>query len=317
MKREHLRLMLTGLKYFVYQLLETAFSTDEWMVFTPRLEQVSSRLHRLIVVLAHLPRVDLWYQIGGYVGRGRIYKLANILGVPVVTHWVGSDVLSAQQYFRDHVEHLRSQLRITHWAGAPWLVDELGQVGIEAKFVPLPLKTVSIFLSQEPPPLPNNFKIMTYLSDQRPTFYGWDYIQRLAEDFPDVEIIIIGSTGNFAGHHPKNVRFLGWVDNVFPVLADCVVVVRMTEHDGYGGTVQEALSLGRYAIWTYPFPGAFVAKDYASLFYHVRRLHKLHKIGRLSINRVGRAYMLEHMHPRRLAAKIAQGLREIAGGSYG
>jgi glycosyltransferase involved in cell wall biosynthesis len=314
------RLLLTGLEYFVHQLVESVFSSDECMVLAPRLNQVSSRFRRLTVILEHLFRVDLWYQIGGYAGRGRIYKLANMLGVPVVLHWVGSDVLAAQRYFDRHPEHLPSEVRLTHWAGAPWLVDELKRIGINARFVPLPLKTVGTFLSREPPPLPKNFKITTYLSDQRPTFYGWDHILRLAKDFPDIEIIVIGSTGSFVRHHPPNVRFLGWVSDTFPVFADCTVVVRMTEHDGYGGTVQEALSLGRYAIWTYPFPGASVAEDYSSLCRHVNHLYKLHKKGRLFINEAGRTYMLENMHPKYLAAKIAQGLRHLlknTGASYG
>jgi hypothetical protein len=85
----------------------------------------------------------------------------------------------------------------------------------------------------------------------------------------------------------------------------------MTEHDGYGGTVQEALSLGRYAIWTYPFPGAFLARDYSSLSYYVSHLYNLHKEGNLTINEVGRTYMLENMHPKYLIANIAQGLRDI------
>jgi hypothetical protein len=318
--KKRLRLLLTGLEYFVRQLMETVFSSGEYVVLVPRLNQVSSRFGRLTMLLENLFRVDLWYQIGGYAGHGRIYKLTNMLGVPVVLHWVGSDVLVAQRYFERHPEHLPPKAKVIHWAGAPWLVDELKQIGINAQFVPLPLKTVGIFLSQDPPPLPKNFKILTYLSDQRPAFYGWDHILLLAKDFPYIEIIVIGATGSFVRHHPPNVRFLGWVSDTFPVFADCTVIIWMTEHDGYGGTVQEALSLGRYAIWTYPFPGAFLAKDYSSLFYHVSYLYNLHKEGNLTINQVGRTYMLENMHPKHLSAKIAQGLRDIlknSGTSYG
>ncbi len=312
------RLLLTGLEYFIHHLVETVFSSGKsFRVFAPRLNQVPLRFCRLLALLEHLLQVDLWYQIGGYAGRGQIYKIANMLGVPVVVHWVGSDVLAAQSYFDKHPEHLLSQAKLIHWAGAPWLVDELKRVGINARFIPLPLKTVGDFLSRKPPPLPRKFKILTYLSDHRPTFYGWDYILRLAEDFPDIEIIVIGATGSFVRHHPPNLCFLGWVNEVFPVFADCTLVVRMTEHDGYGGTVQEALSLGRYAIWTYPFPGTFLAKDYSSLRYHVNHLYELHKEGGLLINETGRTYMLKNMHPKYLAAKIEQCFRDILNNDKG
>lgn len=312
------RILITGLEYFTEQVNETILaSSNDLAVHRLCFNQTFSSFRRLAVLIKSIAKADLWYQIGGYAGRGRIYKLAHVLDKPVILHWVGTDVLQAKYYFKQHPEYLQSQKCLVHWAGAPWLVDELEEIGINAYFIPLPLKTVGVFLAENPPPsLPKEFRILTYMSDQRPEFYGWRYILHLAQEFPDVEIIVIGATGSFADDKPPNVHFLGWVKDTFPVFADCTVLVRMTEHDGYGGTVQEALSLGRYAIWSYPFPGAFEAKDYLSLRDHISYLYDRHKKGVLPINKAGRTYMLSNMNPTHLGSNIVQGLHGVYGGKY-
>lgn len=275
------------------------------------LNSIHSRVKRLLAIAAKLTQVNLWYQIGGYAGRGRIYRIANILGVPVVIHWVGSDVLSAANYFNENPQSLKAAKRLIHWAGAPWLADELKEFGIEASFMPLPLKSVGVFLSQDPPKLPSRFTVLSYLSDQRPRFYGWDYILQLSKDFPEINILIVGAKGEFAKNFPANIKFLGWVNDMYAIYANSTVLIRMTQHDGYGGTVQEALSLGRYAIWTYPFPGAFQARDYFFLRKHIEHLYNLHQKGLLPLNKEGREYMRQNMDTKMLAAHIQEGLIEV------
>jgi len=301
-------ILLTGLTYFVDQLIGTTFSSSRWRVKTLDLNSIRSLSKRLVALAIALLHVDLWYQINGYAGRGRIYRIAHMLGVPVIIHWVGSDVLSATKYFNDNPQFLKTAKSLIHWAGAPWLVSELRELGIEASFIPLPLKPVGKFLSQNPPKLTTHFTVSSYLSDQRPRFYGWDHILQLAKDFPEIDILIAGAEGRFAKDFPPNIQFLGWIDNMYDMYANSTVLVRMTQHDGYGGTVQEALALGRYAIWSYPFPGALQAKDYSSLCKHIKRLYNLHQKGLLTFNEEGREYMRQNMEPKMLAARIQEGL---------
>lgn len=304
-------LLITGIEYFVQHFIESFSRIYQGRIFAPELAQEMSRFRKLSTLAKYLPKVNLWYQIGGSIGPGRVFKLANLFNTPVVLHWVGTDVLVAQDYFSKHSEHLQVQSKIVHWAGAPWLADELKQIGINAQFVPLPLKTVGYFLSQEPPPLPRQFKILTYIPERRAAFYGWEHILRLAEDFPTLDILVIGARGRFVSSPPPNIHFLGWLHDTANIFAECSVVVRMTTHDGYGGTIQEGLSLGRYAIWTYPFPGAFLAKDYVSLRAHIDSLYTLHRRNLLTLNEKGRAYMLQHMRPENLTANILRRFQNL------
>jgi len=304
-------IFLTGLTYFVEQLGVTIFPACEYRLQTVNLDSIHSYPRRLLALIHQLLHAKLWYQIGGYTGRGRIFRLAHMLRIPVVIHWVGTDVLSAIEYSSKSPQFVKVAKNLIHWAGAPWLVDELRSIGIESKFMPLPIPPLSDVLSQDPPPLPPNFTVLSYLPDTRPGFYGADYIVRLATEFPDVPFLIAGGKGSYIVDKPPNIRFLGWVDNMGDIYAKATVVVRITEHDGYGGTIQEALSFGRYAVWTYPFPEVFQAKDYSSLSSYIQCLLDRHANGLLTINRRGREYMKETMHPTELATGIREGLAEI------
>lgn len=303
------RLLITGLPYFSQQIAKR-LSDLHWKVKVLDLAPVTSKLGKALTLAKELLGADLWYQIGGSVGRNRIYKIAHLLNIPIVVHWVGTDVLTAVRFFKENPQFLEVIIRrATHWAGAPWLVEELEEIKIRSQFVPLPLDTVDIALSNDPPPLPDRFTVLSYLPDDRPQFYGSDYIVQLAREFQDVHFLIVGTKGKLITDKLPNVQFLGWVDNMYELYAKTTVVIRMTQHDGYGGTVQEALATGRYAIWIYPFPGALQAKDYPSLCDHIRRLINLHRKSLLRINKRGRDYMKEHMNPKVLARYISKNLR--------
>jgi len=310
--------LLTGLPYFVRQLVEITFVSPEWRVLRPMLdageEYRKKRLKRLFILFNAIRRADVWYQIGGYLRRGTISRIARLMGVPMVVHWAGSDVLRAAQYAKANPRFAKMAASLVHWAGAPWLVEELRAIGIESSFVPLPLKSVGQALSRSPVALPSQFTILSYLPYEKHQFYGSNHIIQLGEDFPDAQILVVGSDGLPlpAGKSlSSNIRFLGWVNDMYDVYSGSTVVVRMTQHDGYGGTIQEALAMGRYGVWTYPFPGAREAKDYPALRHHVEQLFDLHEKGLLPINEEGRDYMRHAMNPQRLSERITEGLRQI------
>ncbi|MFC2106168.1 hypothetical protein ACFLS0_05415 [Candidatus Bipolaricaulota bacterium] len=261
-----------------------------------------------------LRRADLLYLISGMLSRRVkiLYWVTRLLGVPVLVHWIGGDVRSATKHFEKHTHAPRAVKRHIHWAAAPWLVEELRGIGIEAAFVPFTSRKKAEFLSLDPPRLPNRFTILSYLPDHRAEFYGWDKVVRLAHDFPQAQIVIVRGEGAFVDECPPNVHFLGWVDDIYDVYRDCTVVVRMTEHDGYSHIVQEALLLGRYVIWTYPFPGALQAKDYPSLRDHIDDLIARQDQGVLEVNGEGRAFIERNLNPDTLSKQLRDRLRECA-----
>lgn len=319
-----MRILASGLGYFIDQfrvLAKLIGSELNFVVFSNRPRAhggVRSKLVNLVQIAFTLPHVDIWYQLGGIsCKRSFLYRWAQMLRVPTVIHWVGSDVLLIRR-----CPALRSFLRFAvHWAGAPWLVDELRVEGIEAQFLPLPLYSVFSFLNQSIRDLPEQFRIATYLLDQRPEFYGWTHIQRLARELPHIPFLVVGAEGNFLdiGEKFDNVRFLGWIPNVQPVFESSVIVLRLTAHDGYGGTVQEALALGRYVIWTYPLPapGAFWVSCWKEAKEHIERLYDKYSRGELQANYGGRQYIRENLNPLRLTRNLLIRLVQIAGAQQG
>lgn len=310
-----IRLLVTGSPYHATEACEAAFSVPRWQTERAELAQLQKERPDYIALLDQLRRVDGWYHVGGHT-LPQMYNLDLIreskrLKAPLIIHWIGSDILTMAEEFEKRPEIREAARTLTHWVSAPWFVEELANMGLHASFVPITNRTRSMFLTLEPPPLPSTFRILSYIPDARQTFYGWEHIVRLAYDFPAIEFQIVRGSGQSVSGYPANIRFLGWLDDIYPAYESSTLTVRMIEHDGYSGTVQEALLLGRYAIWTYPFHGALYAKEYETLHGHVSRLVDLHDQGELRLNEEGRDYIQHRLHPDLLMKRLRQRLRKI------
>lgn len=312
-----IRLLMSGSDYFNRQTREVALYADYWRVTQLDRSRIPFRPLAALVLLNYLLGSDLWYQSYGiHAWYGEVFtRTAVALGVPQVIHWVGDDVLSAGPYLKGRprfLKFLQGAGGISHWATAPWLVGELEQIGIEAEFVPFTSRKRKRYLLMEPPDFPEQFTVLTSIPEQHPRFYGWEHILRLAEDFPEITVKVVRAGGGFSDRKPANLHFAGWVDDMFNVYANSTVAVRMTEHDGLSGSIQEPLALGRYAVWTYPFPGALLAKDYPTLHNHITGLLNLHRQGLLKHNQAGRRYIKENLDPQVLAENLERKLRQCA-----
>ncbi len=303
----YFRIGVSGSPYFVDEVCRATFSSVSWKLTslngTTRWKELCDRV----------VKQDLWYRIGGYFTRTgeSNYENAVNLGVQVVIHWIGTDILALADYLPGRPDSLRVAKRFTHWTTVPRLVDELATLGIEASCVPLPIHKRLRLLSTPPPPLPDRFAVYTYIVDNRPELYGLEHILKLANDFPDIEINVVHSKGRCAKDPLPNLHFHGWVDNVEELYARCTVAVRMTQHDGLSGSIQEPLLMGRHAIWTYPFPGVRRADDYPALRRHIEQLHGLHQAGQLDLNWEGRYHIQEHLHPEKLAQDVRRRMKSL------
>ena len=211
------KILITGYPWPLYEVADAFSPTPDWET---RVLPIRPTLHRFIWPLAAvgaMPGADLWYQLSGYAFQGLNFLLSGLsfrLGVPTIVHWTGTDVLAARRLVRQH-GRLRGLLAPAHhWACAPWLVHEVAEMGFQCEFMPLPKTRLATALDREPPPLPERFRILSYLKDRTHQRYGSAHLIRLAGDFPRVTVAVAGAKGTFLRERPPNLQFLGWVNDM-------------------------------------------------------------------------------------------------------
>ena len=308
------RLLITGYPPIVHELAATFLPRPNWKIRVLPIRPTARRFAWPFGVVRAMPRVDLWYQLSGYAMRGLSFFLSRFcstIDLPTIIHWTGTDVVVARRLVQWHRWLHRLLARAHHWACAPWLAGELADLGFKCEFMPLPKTHLAKVLDAQLPALPEQFRILSYMNDLTHQRYGSEHLIRLARDLPQVTLAIAGAKGTFLRDCPSNLHFLGWIDDMSEEYAKATVVVRMVEHDGYGGMVQEALAHGRQAIWTYPMPGVHQVKGYEDLKRRVLTLLAQHQRGALSMNYEGREFLKQNMHRRLVDRRIVERIQQI------
>ncbi len=241
------------------------------------------------------------YRPGARTWRGRLFDglwaFLRTLNprAKAVHYWIGTDVLHTLQDHRSgrlRQGPLRRAQEDLHWADAPWLVEELAEVGLKARYIALPVPLREV---QPPARLPAPFTVLTYIPDTRPEFYDGPTILRAAQALPGIRFEVIGGEGAWVRSPLPNLTFFGWQKDVRPFLARASVVVRLVRHDGMGGTVLEALQAGRHVIYSQSIPCVTVVpyQDPEALESALRGLHERFEAGDLAPNLAGHRYVQE------------------------
>jgi glycosyltransferase involved in cell wall biosynthesis len=231
---------------------------------------------RDICIVSREEEADIFYRIWGWSltrDRPEINRtfVQVLRGKKVVFHWIGTDVLRAMRtaHRQERLINPKSLIKrmassfvrrnFTHWAVASWLQEELSTIGISSSVVPI----VSPLVNAKPLPMPEQFTVLSYLPDFRPTFFGADIVYQLAELNPDVKFVIVAAQKIWK--NLPNVEVRGCVDQqtMRSIYRESSCLVRLAEHDGLALTVLESLARGRYVIWSYDFPHVFKAKSLA------------------------------------------------------
>ncbi|MGH2587773.1 MAG: hypothetical protein ACRDJE_22860 [Dehalococcoidia bacterium] len=304
------RVAVGGLPYFGRRLAEL-LDGDGWRTWY--LETRAWEPRAALQALRQAASADGVYMVGGQVERwSRPHLLRAALRRPMAMHWAGSDVLSARRA-RMAGRSAKALLHgVTHWAGAPWLVEELRPLGVCARWLP------HSWVDAPPamPPLPRSdaspFTLLTYLPEKRAAFYGGEAVLRLARALPEVEVLVTG-TRSLTWPAPPNVRCLGWVEDMAPLYARAHALLRLPHHDGLSFMVQEALAFGRYAVWTHAFPGAIAARNPDQAIAAVRALSCNHAEGSLRLNETGATHVREHFSRERIRTGLRAALAEVVG----
>jgi glycosyltransferase involved in cell wall biosynthesis len=235
----------------------------------------NSRIEVLASLFALL-RSDVWYSIGSPITDRWVNLGARLLRKPRVIHWVGSDI----EYFRNTLS-LHKQFRsngIKHLTEVSWTAEELRELGLQSEIVPLPLR----HLSSTVKPLPERFTIMLYLPKSRPEFYGKRKYEALLREFAaeQLRVFVVGG-GDLRAPDGVEVVNLGWRDDLSAVFEQVTLLIRLTPRDGLSLMVLEALSFGRYVMWSKPFSHCIHIRSRQDLMTGVRELLDRHRAGQL------------------------------------
>jgi len=182
------------------------------------------------------------------LGGLRTVQTLKKAGKKIIVHWIGTDSYNATTNIKSKFIAKRYKgLADIHLAN-PRLVDELDSIGI--KPIPLPLPVFRIF---EPKPLPHETRVLVYLPDSRKDFFRKQVIDKVIESFPKLNFVILPySASDYL--NKSNVTSIPWADDMESIFSDTSIFIRLPMHDGLGHSVIEALSMGRYVIYSHEFP---------------------------------------------------------------
>jgi hypothetical protein len=307
-KANRRRILILGLPYFGTKLA-AQLQSKGW-----RAEYAGHpgrAVRAWLSLLPKLARADLLYFIGSRIERNSPQDLLlRLRRRPTVIHWVGTDVQIALDEAARGRASMRLKRRPTHWCDAPWLVDELRTIGVRAEHVALPIPIDTA----EPPPLPQRFRVLLYLpvdAYDREVF-DMETLMKLPLAFPDVAFTLIPSPADtLPAPLPPNLETPGYITDMAALYRETTVMVRLTTHDGTSFMAVEAMSAGRYVIWTFPMEGAILARGFEGVSAALRLLIEQHNAGTLPLNEAGRAFVRKAFDPERLLAALDARLQRL------
>lgn len=119
--------------------------------------------------------------------------------------------------------------------------------------------------------------------------YGWDRIVDVATSLPDVRFKLVGLHPGETLHPPANVEVHYRIADLTEIYERSTVLWRPVRHDaGISFMALEALSHGRYVLYTYPLEGAIRVDGAGEARKKLQELRALHDAGTLKLNYKGR-----------------------------
>ncbi len=224
--------------------------------------------------------------VQGWPTLWNCWVAARTKRVPVILHWIGSDVssfLASPRWSRVAGPCLNALVSV-HLAVSEALIRELRSVGIYARYQ---LNAATSFEGVGLPPLPATPRALAMLRPDRFEFYGGTKVIEMAAAAPDIHWLVLANDGKNLPKLP-NMEYLGYVNEteMDVVYQRTTVLVRLPQHDGMPNMILEALARGRHVVWTHKMPYCRLAKTTESALREVRAA-----IASQSLNLEGAAYV--------------------------
>lgn len=298
------RVVVHGLAYFCQQF-PSMLRSDGW--------EISNYSRRDLAGLSEMAvsvgRCDLAHTWGGRITLGRFLWAVRAFGPrKLVMFWSGSDVLRATKEFQSGDMDPWIRENVHHWAGAPWLAEEVRAMGLDCEYVP----ATWVPRVERPVSLPKDFSVLAYLpSAQRQDLYGTDQVLDVAHSMPTTRFTIVGLKDGQISNAPSNVRFLPWVEEMEPLYRSATVLWRPAKHDGLSFMALEGLAYGRHVLWTYPFDGCIQVANAEEARRELERLREQHDARALQPNYAGMELAMNGFNADRIRAQILARWQQI------
>ena len=231
-----------GYEYFCKKLVNqlTEYDKENKYIFV----STNTFFNKLLAVYEILISNNIFI-IGGSIYGSKIIDLALLFNKKIFIEWVGTDILIASEnYNKDYIK------KCIHLCEVGWTQEELKQIGINAKICDI--VTISSDECNNHKICDDGITVFSYIAQNREDFYGIELILKLAELYPNVKFRIAGTTGVNC-KQLNNVKYLGWINNMNVEYDNCDIFMRLVQHDGLAFSVIEALSRGKWVIYSYPF----------------------------------------------------------------
>ncbi len=301
-----MKIVFTGLPYFSNLIVKELNAFDKknnyfffntYYSFTDKVKYFLNLVNTSIVV-----------SFNGVSENSKALNWAVILKKPIAMFWHGSDVIIAKELFKQNKINLKYINHATHFTDAPWLQNELIEIGIKPEL--LPFKIVS---PTEKKDTFKDFGAVTYIAQKNEKFYGIDNVFDLAQEYPADTFHIVGTNGSdFTS--PKNVKFHGWVskDKMNELLDQYPIFLRLAKHDGYSLSVLEAIGNGNEVIWNYPHPKTHIASGKEELIKQYSVLKNKLSLNNLKRNGENITWVKENLNKEKILKKFITTLTKIA-----
>lgn len=250
-----MRFLFNGLPYFTNKLVDELRSFDSKNHYS-FLNTYESKLAQLLFLI-RLPFCSKVISMNGVSDKSGSLSWVLRFKKPLIMQWQGSDVLTLKKNVENKMAVMDYIIYAKHYTDAPWLQEELKELGIAASLLPyksLDAKACSQAFESK--------SFLTYLGNNKEVFYGWNMLCEALKNNPSWQLYVVGSTGEQVEKLP-NVHYLAWVDKdeMERLYKKHPIFIRLAQHDGYALSVMEALSNGMEVIWNQVHEKTLFAND--------------------------------------------------------
>jgi len=193
-----------------------------------------------------------------------------------IIHWIGSDIMDLRNLVSFNamksLKNAFNKLGFIHLTECKATHDELAEVGIESKIVPLPPERL---FQYEEYPLPKKFTVANYVNKGRDIYYE-NFMTDVAKSMPDVRFVFYGDKDKF--YKDGNIEYVGW-QPIEEIVKRSSCLTRIMLHDGLPLAPLQFLTAGRRVVGNYDFKGFDVVRiDKKSVIHKLREIQSSPKL---------------------------------------